>query len=106
MTKRLITPSDNGSPCTLYVPDQDGVFHLERVQDVEPFLDDNIRRQNDGDGYSPSRDFWHVGHIPNIVIEQWMKEGLNIYNDAHWPAIRRRLNDLDWRKLRTSLGRI
>lgn len=106
MTRHLLTPSHEGGPCTIYVPDQDGVFHLHRVQDVEPILEDNKRRQNDGDGYSPSRDLRYVAHIPNIFIEAWMKEGLSIFDENCWPAIRRRLNDPDWRFLRTSPGRI
>ena len=106
MTRELFTPSYKGGPATIYVPDQDGVFHLVRVQDCDPFLDENKRRQNDGDGYSPSRDLKQLADIPLVVIEAWMKEGLNIFREEDWPAIRRRLNDPDYRWLRTSRGRI
>ena len=58
----------------------DDQFVVERRQDVEPILNENMRRQNDGsDGYTPSRDLMkQVASIPLVVAEQWMKaDGVN-----------------------------
>lgn len=84
----------------------DGGFAVETRQDVEPILEANKRAANDTDGYTPSRDWRYIARIPNVVIEKWLNEhGVNIFNKNHEPAIRRLLNDSDWRFLRTSPGR-
>lgn len=81
-------------------------FAVETRQDVEPILDANKRAQADGDGYTPSREMRHIARIPNVVIEKWINElGVNVFNKDHAPAVRRLLNDPDWRFLRTSPGR-
>ena len=85
--------------------DDDGRLIVERIQDVEPILERNKRLLNSGhDGYTPSRDMKHVGHIPNVVIEQWMKEGVNIFDPNDAPEVERRLNSSEWAFLRTSGG--
>ena len=83
-----------------------GDFAIESSIDVEPLLDINKARQNDGaNGWTPSRDMKMIGSIPNIVVEKWRNEfGVNIFDKNHEPAVRRLLNDPDWRWLRTSSG--
>jgi len=87
-----------------------GQYIIERVQDVEPILDMNKIRQNDGtDGYTPSKDLKHVASIPLVVIEQWMKQdGVNFLAMPHGPErekyIRKKLNDSDNNFLRTDGG--
>lgn len=78
----------------------------ERTQDVAPVLDANKRLFNDGDGYSPSRDMRRVASIPLIVVEQWLKEGVDVFNPDHSKEVRRRLNLPEWRHLRTAPGRV
>lgn len=68
--------------------------------DVAPVLERNKRLQNE-----PYRhDFWwRVASIPLIVAHKWLVEdGLNIFDPAHADGLRRKLNDPDWRWLRTS----
>ena len=85
---------------------QDDQFAIEARQDVTPLLDINKRQANDGDGYTPSREMRHIARIPNVVIEKWLNEyGVNIFNKDHLPAVKRLLNDPDWRYLRISGGR-
>ena len=83
-------------------------WHIEYIEDVEPALECNKNRQNSGhDGYTPSRDLRHVAHIPDIIILKWLKEdGLNFFDKNHWPGIKRKLNDPDWRWLRTASGKV
>lgn len=81
-------------------------FTIETKQDVEPFLENNKRLANDGDGYSPSRDWRRIANIPLGIVEMWRTRlGVDIFNKDHQPAVRRLLNDPDWRLLRTSPGR-
>jgi hypothetical protein len=77
-------------------------MHVRRSQDVEAILDENKRLASLNDGYSPSRDFRRVASIPMTVIEQWMKEGINIFDRNCDEAIRRKLNSPEWRRLRTA----
>lgn len=82
-----------------------GNFAIETRQDVEPILDNNKRQQNDGDGFTPSRDMRKVGTIPLVVLQLWKDtEGLDWMNKNHAKAIRAKLNDSDWRWLRTAPG--
>lgn len=83
-----------------------GGFAVETTQDVEPFLERNKQLRNDTDGFTPSRDMKYIANIPNVVIEKWLNEhGVNLFNKDHEPAVRRLLNDPEWRHLRTSPGR-
>ncbi len=78
----------------------------ERVQDVEPVLERNKALLTHDDGYSPSRDMKRVASIPNIVIEQWLKEGVNVFDPNCEAEVMRRLNSSDWAHFRTSGGKI
>ena len=78
----------------------------KRTQDVEPILELNKKLQTENDGYTPSRNMRRVASIPNIVLEQWMKEGIDIYDKNCREAVRRKLNDPEWMWLRTAPGRL
>lgn len=84
-----------------------GKAYIETVQDVEPFLENNKRLQNDAD-YSKKgikREWWHVATIPISVQYQWLKEGIDLMNKDHLPAIKKKLADPDWKYLKTTAGR-
>jgi len=88
-----------------------GQFTIERVQDVEPILDNNKRLLNDGtNGYSKTKDLKRVASIPLVVIEQWMKKDgvnfLSLSGPERQKYLRKKLNDPDNRWLRTSDGRL
>ena len=75
---------------------------IRRYQDVEPFLEANKRLQNAD--YASRRGEWmrHVAAIPDIIVNKWLiEDGINALKKEHWPAVRRKLNDPDWRWLRT-----
>lgn len=76
-------------------------------QDVEPIIDGNIAFQNSHDGYSKSRDLQYVANIPLVVVNKWLvEEGIDIFNKNHAEAVRRKLNDPEYRHLRTGMGRL
>lgn len=85
----------------------DGTYTVHSSQDVETALDLNKAMANHNDGYSPSREMRRAAHIPNIVLLQWRQE---IGSDPLAPENRawllRRLDDPDWRYLRTAPGRL
>jgi hypothetical protein len=76
----------------------------KRTQDVQPILDANRALANEGRGFSASGDMKRVATIPLIVVEQWLKEGFDIYDPGNSAALMRRLRDGQWSKLRTSEG--
>lgn len=81
---------------------------IERVQDVQPFIDANKDQANNPDlmrkGIKQS--WMKAATVPNVVIEQWLKEGIDFYNADHWPAVRRKLNSPEWKYLKTINGTI
>lgn len=52
------------------------------------------------------KNIWKAASIPLVVVEQWKKEGIDIFNDNDWPKIKAKLNDPDFKWLRTSPGKI
>lgn len=82
--------------------DSAGTEHLVSVDDVEPVLDANKALQNDGsNGYGPSRDLRRIASIPAIIAEKWLLEdGINVFDPDHAAAVRKKLNDPDYKWLR------
>lgn len=81
---------------------------IETVQDVAPILDRNRALQNEDDrGWSASRELRRAASIPDIIVLKWRNEyGIDVFNRDHWPAVKRLLNDPEWRYLRTAPGRL
>jgi hypothetical protein len=82
---------------------------VQTVQDVEEIKKINeITRLANGSGTSS---FWKKRHwvkiasIPNILIDQWHREGIRFADPNCWPEIKKRLNDNDYLSLRTAPGR-
>jgi hypothetical protein len=105
MPKGLIETLSGVKTHEVYDP-HDDVLTVRRCQDVEPFLKDNARLRNSGDGYSPSRELRHVAHVPNIIIEQWLKAGIDIYDPNDADKVDALLDSPDYAYLRTSTGTI
>lgn len=81
----------------------DGSFTYERVQDVEPILDQNKRWQNEPQKKSEVMGH-HIATIPNIIIDKWAKEeGANLMAMNKYEAdkfLRKKLADPDYRWLK------
>lgn len=82
---------------------------IRRVQDCEPIVDHNKRLQSLNDGYNPDRSLKRIASIPLVVAEKWMNEdGINwmaLPKHEKRKYLARKLNDPQWRHLRTSAGR-
>jgi hypothetical protein len=81
---------------------------LTTIIDLAPCLERNKQDKNDGsNGYSPSRELQRVASIPNVLIEKWLnEEGIDVFNNNHWPAVARKLNSSEYMYLRTGGGRL
>lgn len=86
-----------------FVDGEGRLFHVEKVQDVEPILERNKALRNAGDGFNADRSGRRIASIPMVVWLKWLAEGLDPRDHA---AIRRKLRDPDWAYLRTSEGRL
>ncbi len=77
------------------------------LQDVASILEDNRAQYNHNDGYNADRSMRRVAYIPQIIIQKWLnEEGLDVWNPEHKQRLMRKLNDPDWRYLRTAEGRL
>lgn len=83
---------------------EQGKIVICREQDVQPYLEANRRRQRD---FSRSKGGLRmVANIPNVVVEKWMSEGVNIFDRNHAKEVQRRLNSNEYAYLRTSPGKM
>ena len=93
---------------------KDGKVTVLRTQQVDAILDLVKRERNEVTSWRPygsgRKDISrrHVAEIPLGVVEQWMKEGINIYSPDPdmQKAFRKKLNSPEYAYLRTFPGRI
>lgn len=94
---------------------KNGELVVKRTQDTTPYLDANVREFNEAPTWRPyartrarNSPLRKVAEIPNIVVEQWLKEGINIFNPdpSMQRAFRAKLDDYTNQKLRTFPGRL
>lgn len=93
---------------------RNGKLLVVRSQDVAPYLRENTRERNSHSDWRPyatrrgGSNLKKVAEIPNIVVEQWLKEGINVFSKD--PAMQRRvrlkLDSNEFQKLRTMPGKM
>lgn len=83
---------------------EQGQLIICRSQDVSKYLDRNKRERND---FVARRGALRrkVAEIPLIVVEKWMKMGVNIFNPDHNKKVQQLLNSNEYQYLRTSPGK-
>jgi hypothetical protein len=87
---------------------RNGVLSVYREQDVAPILDHNKRMQaNQVGGWRRTGRAVRrqVAEIPNIVIEQWLKEGFNFFRCTE-NELRKKLDEPNWAYLKTIPGKL
>lgn len=76
---------------------------FERWQDVEDIVEVNKALRNER---QKAETFHHIGCIPNVILERWMREDnvnyLALSNEDFGKLIKRKLRDPDWAHLRTT----
>jgi|GEM_PF-820003 len=87
--------------------DSDGRIIIKTQQECAPILDQNHAFRNDGTkGDTLGGQFRRVASIPNTIIAEWLKEGIDVWSGECQDAVARKLNDPDNFYLRTSKGRL
>lgn len=88
-------------------------FNVKRTQDCNPILDLNAANRADSsfkNGYTETRDMQHVARIPLILMEKWWKDAGRpaggVYGKAMSDIIKAKLNDPEYKYLRTGQGEI
>lgn len=86
----------------------DGDLTVRRVQDVEDIIERNKALQTESQTWAGT--FRHIGTIPNVILERWINESgtnvLSMGNEEFGQFVKRKLNDPDWRWLKTTSGRV
>lgn len=75
--------------------------------DAEPLLDQNKRYANDTEmtRQGIKDEFWLYASIPAILQHKWLvEEGLDVYNPAHNARLSRKLEDPEFKYLKTTTG--
>jgi len=107
-----------------YDPDTD-ITTVEEIQDAEPIIKynrDMMLRETSapvragashltpGDREGIQNGWMHVGRIPAIVEQQWMKEGIHLWRwgRCEWTRkkIKQKLNSPEWRYLRVGNAKL
>lgn len=83
--------------------DGDNNFARQKVQDIEPIINDNTRERNETQGWNSKRTGRKAASIPATVyydwIAEWQKKGLLDMKD---PDFSRKANDLCLKRVRDS----
>ncbi len=88
-------------------PEADGSATVIRRTDVAPILERNKQLATANDGFSPSRELRRVASIPFALIHKWLvEEGWNALDPACADKLRAKLNDPEWRHVRTAPGAV
>jgi hypothetical protein len=94
---------------------RDGQLIVKRTQDVEPCLEANKAELAEASSWRPyasvggkDRGMRKVASIPNIVAEQWMREGINVFSREpdQLRKVAQKLNSNEYLHLRTAPGRV
>lgn len=91
---------------------RNGKLLVVRSQDVAGYLKQNHEERAAASTWRPytsgKRQLRKVADIPNIVVEQWLKEGVNIFSKdpGMQRKVRMKLDDYTNSKLRTMPGRL
>lgn len=106
MTKRVVDYDPYTRITTTFDYTPDGMVILgEEHQDIAPLLDFNKRLAND-DSYTKQGikdSWWHCASIPPILIAKWKYElGVDVYNKHHIKAVKKLLNQPEYKYLKTT----
>jgi len=93
-----------------YVKDNnDGNLIIQGAQDVYDLLELNKAMFTENDGWSKGEKFMRrAASIPHSIRLKWLvEEGWDAWRaDLYWDRLQRKLNDPDWRYLRTADWRV
>jgi hypothetical protein len=103
---------DDEGDITTKMETRNGKIIVVRSQDVAPYLKQNAEERAAASSWRPystgKNQLRKVADIPNVVVEQWLKEGVNVFSDDPdmQRKVRRKLDDMTNQKLRTMPGKL
>ncbi len=105
MAKRLISINAATGISTWHDYDPNtGKTYITNTQDVESILELNQRRAADESFKQKGlkNEMLHVASIPLNLVHKWLVEdGIDVFNKDHTKALLRKLNDPDYKHLKT-----
>ena len=106
---KRVLDSQDGVTSIFHHDDQANLSHVQRIQDCEAIVENNKALQTDGTrGDFQGKWGRRIASIPLVVAEKWIKEdGINwlaLPKKERRAYLRRKLNDPEYRYLRTSPG--
>lgn len=105
MDKKLLDYNNITGLQTWYSIDSDGTEQIEYVGDAEPVLEFNKALQNNNEATKNGikQGFWHYASIPAGLQMKWLvEEGIDVYNKDHMPRVLKKLQDPEFRYLKTT----
>ncbi len=105
---KTIMDSDGNIVSEFHYDEMQDLSVVRRIQDCEPIVENNKQLQSLNSGYTADRSMKRIASIPLVVAEKWIVEdGVNwmaLPKHEKMKYLRRKLNDPQWRYLRTSEG--
>jgi hypothetical protein len=105
---------DLDSDVSTVIKAEQGRLVVRRTQDTTGYLEQNKAEMNEAPSWRPyasarkDRSMRKVASIPMIVVEQWMREGISIFDPS--PEVQKKiaekLNSNEYAYLRTFPGRV
>lgn len=105
---RVLDRYEDGGEEVFHYDEGEQAFSIQYHADVEPVIEHNKARLNDGTGgWNKARDWRHVASIPVWVVMAWIgRFGVDPTAKGNEKLLFRLLNDPEWRWLRVSEGRL
>lgn len=101
---------DTESDVSTVIKAEQGKLVVKRTQDTTGYLEANKAEMNEAPSWRPysNTSLRRVASIPMIVVEAWMKEGVNIFDPSPdmQKKIAAKLNSNEYAYLRTSTGKM
>lgn len=94
---------------TEYYAQMDGNIYIRKLQDVSSILEENKRQQNSFSDWKSGRfnSAVKIGSIPPHLAEQWAKEwGVQLFSREFNQLVKKRLNERDYKYLKTVPGKV
>jgi hypothetical protein len=106
MTEYLLDHDpETGITETFCYDEATGDITIRRWQDVQPAIDVNKGFHLYSNG--KHKDAWLAARIPTNIAQDWLaRYGINAWKGEHWPAVKKLLNDADYRHLRPTSFRL
>ena len=114
MDESVIDTDTSFSDLTTHTRTEGGKLVIRRTQDTTGYLEQNRREFNEAPSWRPyasgktDLSMRKVASIPMIVVEAWMKEGVNILDPSPemQKKVAEKLNSNEYAYLRTYPGRV